>query len=44
MEHSFRPPYFHRNAMSEYMGMIYGRYDAKEGVSDNATIEIICLS
>jgi homogentisate 1,2-dioxygenase len=29
-EHSFRPPYYHRNAMSEYMGLIYGVYDAKE--------------
>jgi len=22
MEHTFRPPYFHRNCMSEYMGMV----------------------
>jgi homogentisate 1,2-dioxygenase len=28
-EHSFRPPYFHRNCMSEYMGLIQGVYDAK---------------
>ena len=28
-EHTFRPPYFHRNAMSEYMGLIFGAYDAK---------------
>ncbi|UYL10309.1 homogentisate 1,2-dioxygenase [Bdellovibrio sp. SKB1291214] len=28
-EHTFRPPYFHRNCMSEYMGLIYGEYDAK---------------
>lgn len=28
-EHTFRPPYYHRNCMSEYMGMIYGKYDAK---------------
>ncbi|WP_413943471.1 homogentisate 1,2-dioxygenase [Bdellovibrio sp. HCB-162] len=28
-EHTFRPPYFHRNIMSEYMGLIYGEYDAK---------------
>lgn len=27
---TFRPPYFHRNIMSEYMGLIYGTYDAKE--------------
>lgn len=29
-EHTFRPPYFHRNCMSECMGMIYGEYEAKE--------------
>src|SRR5256885_1835634 len=28
-EHTFRPPYFHRNVMSEYMGLIEGVYDAK---------------
>jgi homogentisate 1,2-dioxygenase len=28
-EHTFRPPYFHRNVMSEYMGLIFGQYDAK---------------
>lgn len=28
-EHSFRPPWFHRNVMSEYMGLVYGEYDAK---------------
>ena len=27
---TFRPPYYHRNIMSEYMGLIYGEYDAKE--------------
>jgi homogentisate 1,2-dioxygenase len=26
---TFRPPYFHRNVMSEFMGMVYGAYDAK---------------
>ena len=26
---TFRPPYFHRNVMSEFMGLIYGAYDAK---------------
>jgi homogentisate 1,2-dioxygenase len=30
-EHTFRPPYFHRNCMSEYMGLIVGEYDAKKG-------------
>lgn len=29
-EHTFRPPYFHRNVMSELMGLIYGEYDAKK--------------
>ena len=29
-EHTFRPPYFHRNVMNEYMGLIFGQYDAKE--------------
>ncbi|HEY0139980.1 MAG TPA: homogentisate 1,2-dioxygenase [Thermoanaerobaculia bacterium] len=28
-ENTFRPPYFHRNVMNEYMGLIYGVYDAK---------------
>ena len=29
-EHTFRPPWYHRNIMSEFMGLIYGLYDAKE--------------
>ncbi|HEX8253870.1 MAG TPA: homogentisate 1,2-dioxygenase [Thermoanaerobaculia bacterium] len=28
-EDTFRPPYFHRNIMNEYMGLIFGTYDAK---------------
>ncbi len=28
-EKTFRPPYYHRNCMSEYMGLIEGVYDAK---------------
>ena len=31
MEDSFRPPWFHRNVMSEFMGLVYGVYDAKPG-------------
>jgi len=27
--HTFRPPWFHRNMMNEFMGLIYGEYDAK---------------
>jgi len=30
-EGTFRPPWFHRNVMSEYMGLITGEYDAKAG-------------
>jgi homogentisate 1,2-dioxygenase len=30
-EHTFRPPWFHRNVASEFMGLITGVYDAKEG-------------
>ncbi len=29
MEHTFRPPWFHRNIASEFMGLIQGVYDAK---------------
>jgi len=28
-EHTFRPPWFHRNVMSEFMGLVHGTYDAK---------------
>lgn len=28
-EKTFRPPYFHRNVMSEFMGLVFGQYDAK---------------
>ena len=30
-QNTFRPPYFHRNCMSEFMGLITGIYDGKEG-------------
>jgi homogentisate 1,2-dioxygenase len=29
-ENTFRPPYYHRNFMNEFMGLIEGSYDAKE--------------
>jgi homogentisate 1,2-dioxygenase len=29
-ENTFRPPWFHRNVMSEFMGLIHGEYDAKQ--------------
>ena len=28
-ENTFRPPWYHRNIMSEFMGLILGQYDAK---------------
>ncbi len=28
-ENTFRPPWYHRNLMSEFMGLVYGQYDAK---------------
>ncbi|WP_298123144.1 homogentisate 1,2-dioxygenase [Brevundimonas sp.] len=30
-EDTFRPPWFHRNVMSEFMGLVVGEYDAKVG-------------
>jgi len=29
-EHTFRPPYYHRNIMNEFMGLLKGQYDAKQ--------------
>tara|TARA_R110002072_G_scaffold1369_3_gene11223 strand:+ start:5070 stop:6356 length:1287 start_codon:yes stop_codon:yes gene_type:complete len=29
-EHTFRPPWYHRNVMSEFMGLVTGQYDAKK--------------
>ena len=29
-ENTFRPPWYHRNIMSEFMGLVHGQYDAKE--------------
>ncbi len=29
MEDTFRPPWYHRNVMSEFMGLVKGQYDAK---------------
>jgi homogentisate 1,2-dioxygenase len=28
-EDTFRPPWYHRNMMSEFMGLVHGQYDAK---------------
>ncbi len=36
-EHTFRPPYYHRNTMTEFMGNISGEYDAKVGFVPGAS-------
>lgn len=44
-EHTFRPPYFHRNFMNEYMGLVYGVYDAKaEGFAPGGGSLHNCMS
>src|SRR6202011_4874738 len=30
-EHTFPPPWFHRNLMKEFMGLVFGAYAAKAG-------------
>jgi homogentisate 1,2-dioxygenase len=30
-EDTFRPPWFHRNVMNEFMGLVHGAYDGKQG-------------
>src|SRR5260221_11717100 len=30
-EETFRPPWFHRNVLSELMGLVHAQYDAKAG-------------
>ncbi len=44
-ERTFRPPWFHRNIMSEYMGLIRGVYDAKaEGFVPGGSSLHNCMS
>lgn len=44
-EDTFRPPYFHRNVMSEFMGLIHGAYDAKaEGFEPGGASLHNCMS
>eukprot|EP00605_Chrysophyceae_sp_TOSAG23-4_P003027 GSChrysophyteH1.ASY1.ANO1.3332.1 assembled CDS len=44
-ENTFRPPFYHRNCMSEYMGMIHGIYDAKaEGFVPGGSSLHSCMS
>lgn len=44
-ESTFRPPWFHRNFMSEYMGLVYGAYDAKsEGFNPGGSSLHNCMT
>ena len=44
-EGTFRPPYYHRNTMSEFMGNVKGSYDAKEkGFVPGASSLHVCMS
>jgi homogentisate 1,2-dioxygenase len=44
-EDTFRPPWFHRNVMSELMGLVHGAYDAKaEGFRPGGVSIHNCMS
>ena len=44
-EHTFRPPWFHRNYMNEFMGLVHGTYDAKaEGFMPGGASLHNCMS
>ena len=44
-EKTFRPPWFHRNLMNEFMGLIKGEYDAKaEGFLPGGASLHACMS
>jgi homogentisate 1,2-dioxygenase len=44
-ENTFRPPWFHRNLMNEFMGLIEGAYDAKaEGFMPGGSSLHNCMS
>ena len=44
-EDTFRPPWFHRNVASEFMGLVHGAYDAKaEGFVPGGTSLHNCMS
>jgi homogentisate 1,2-dioxygenase len=45
MQDTFRPPWFHRNVASEFMGLVHGEYDAKaEGFSPGGCSLHNCMS
>ena len=44
-DHTFRPPWFHRNMMSEFMGLVHGTYDGKaEGFMPGGASLHNCMS
>ena len=44
-QNTFRPPWFHRNVASEFMGLVHGAYDAKaEGFAPGACSLHNCMS
>ncbi|GAB3509275.1 homogentisate 1,2-dioxygenase [Pseudoxanthomonas daejeonensis] len=44
-QHTFRPPWFHRNVASEFMGLVQGAYDAKaEGFMPGGASLHNCMS
>jgi homogentisate 1,2-dioxygenase len=44
-QHTFRPPWFHRNVASEFMGLVHGVYDAKaEGFAPGGCSLHNCMS
>jgi len=45
MQNTFRPPWFHRNIASEFMGLVHGAYDAKaEGFSPGGASLHNCMT
>jgi homogentisate 1,2-dioxygenase len=44
-QHTFRPPWFHRNVASEFVGLVHGQYDAKaEGFAPGGCSLHNCMS
>jgi len=43
-ENTFRPPWYHRNCMTEFMGNIQGSYDAREGFLPGGASLHSCMS
>jgi homogentisate 1,2-dioxygenase len=41
---TYRPPYYHRNAASELMGLIYGEYGGRSDAFNPGSISFECGS